>query len=288
MELTSEIIFSIIQSEKEFSVDFDDAIEWWDCKTKQGKPVRKDNLVRKLTTDYYKDVDYHLLKNEEMVERPQGGGLSADKYYLTLECFKMMGMQVSGSRGREIREYFLKCEAELKCRLELERQQNAQCSKKQLVAAMVSEDVVSRKSKFSDEFYKMLYRKRGRGWETRDPKKFRPPCVGTWTNQTVYDRMLGGTEPGGVKDTLDKVNPRRENGTRKDRHHWHLKELGEFHLNTHLYALMAIANTVRDGDWDRFIEKIDQAFPNDEALQLTLWDILEEMENNLSSLQGLA
>jgi hypothetical protein len=143
---------------------------------------------------------------------------------------------------------------------------------------MVSEDVVFRKSKFSSEFYQMLYRKRGQGWESRDPKKYRPACVGTWTNQTVYDRMLGGTEPGGVKDALNKVNPRRENGTRKDRHHWHLKELGEYHLNTHLYALMAIANTVPDGDWDRFMYKVAQAFPNDEFLQLTLWDLFEQME----------
>jgi P63C domain len=150
-----------------------------------------------------------------------------------------------------------------------------------LIAEMVSPNIVSRQSKFPEEFYKMLYRKRGQGWETRDPKKFRPSCVGTWTNQTVYDRMFGGTNPGGVKEALNKANPRRENGTRKDRHHWHFKELGEFHLNTHLYALTAIANTVPDGDWDRFMYKVAQAFPNDEALQLTLWDIFSEMEGTL-------
>ncbi len=33
-----------------------------------------------------------------MVNRPQRGGATADKYFLTIECFKMMGMQVSGEQ----------------------------------------------------------------------------------------------------------------------------------------------------------------------------------------------
>jgi hypothetical protein len=105
---------------------------------------------------------------------------------------------------------------------------------------MVSEEVVSRKRKFSDEFYELLYKKRGNGWENRDPKKNRPACVGTWTNWTVYDRLLGGTDPGGVKDALNEVNPRID-GRRKDRHHWHLKELGEFHLSSQLEVVKAVA-----------------------------------------------
>jgi hypothetical protein len=46
--------------------------------------------------------------------------------------------------------------------------------------------------------------------------------------------MLGEEQPGGVKATL---NPRRENGTRKDRHHWHLKDLGVYHLETHFLQI---------------------------------------------------
>lgn len=69
-------------------------------------------------------MDYHLLNNEEVVQRPQGGGSGLDKYFLTVECFKMMGMQVSGERGRQIRQYFLNCEKELKRRIEEERERN--------------------------------------------------------------------------------------------------------------------------------------------------------------------
>jgi hypothetical protein len=48
--------------------------------------------VRKLKTNYYEGVNYHLIKNDAVVNRPQGGGSTADNYFLSIECFKMMGM----------------------------------------------------------------------------------------------------------------------------------------------------------------------------------------------------
>ncbi len=240
MDLTPEVVFSLIQSGEEFPVDFDDAMAWWDCQTKNGTPMRRDNLLRSLLPDYCEGIDYHFLKSEEMVKRPQGGGKLMDKYYLTIDCFKMMSMQVPGERGREVRLFFVCCERELKRYLEEEKKRWQENTQRRLVSAMVSEEVVSRKRKFSDEFYELLYKKRGNGWENRDPKKNRPACVGTWTNWTVYDRLLGGTDPGGVKDALNEVNPRID-GRRKDRHHWHLKELGEFHLSSQLEVVKAVA-----------------------------------------------
>lgn len=112
--LTPEVISSLIQSEKEFPVDFDDAMVWWDARTKDGKPIRRDNLVDKLKAEFKEGLEYHLLKNQEVVLRPQGGGSGKDKYYLTLDCFKMMGMMVSGEQGRRIRMYFIDCEKRLK------------------------------------------------------------------------------------------------------------------------------------------------------------------------------
>jgi phage anti-repressor protein len=267
MELTPEIVFAIIQSDKQFPIDFDVAWFWVGYS-------RKSDAKELLESKFEKGFDFcgEVRKNSKR-------GRPVEKIFLTPDCFKQFCMMAGTQKGKEVRRYYLNCESELKRRIEEDRVQAKQNMQHQLVAAMVSDDVVSRQSKFPVEFYEMLYRKRGQGWETRDPKKFRPACVGTWTNQTVYNRMLGGTKPGGVKEALNRVNPRRENGTRKDRHHWHLKELGTFHLSTHLYALTAIANTVPDGDWDRFMYKVAQAFPNDEALQLTLWDIFEEMEN---------
>jgi phage anti-repressor protein len=276
MELTPEVVFTLIQSQSEFPIDFDDAWQWIGY-------TRKDTAKDLLTNgSFHVDIDYKIFTPEQTGTKKKGrGGHNRELIVLAIDSFKSFCMMAGTKKGGEVRLYFLRCEAELKRRIEEERNQSKQNTQQQLISAMISPNVVSRQSKFPEEFYQMLYRKRGQGWETRDPKKFRPACVGTWTNQTVYDRMLGGINPDGVKEALNKVNPRRENGTRKDRHHWHLKGLGEFHLNTHLYALTAIANTVPDGDWDRFMYKVAQAFPNDEVLQLTLWDIFEEMEGNL-------
>jgi hypothetical protein len=127
-------------------------------------------------------------------------------------------------------------------------------------------------TRFRDDFYALLYRKRGNGWEDRDPKK-RPGCVGTWTNRVVYERF-----PDGVHDRLNEVNP-RVNGYRKDKHHEHLKQFGSDHLDAHLYALKAIANFSGDGDWDAFIRHVERAFPTGEPLQLSLIDMLEFYES---------
>lgn len=269
MDLTPEIIFSLLRSSDPFPVNFDDAVEWWDCRSKTGKPVRRDNLAAKLKSNFYKGTDYEIFAPEILGAKKQGsGGHNKDVISLSIECFKMMGMMLSGSRGREIRQYFINCEAELKRRLT----EDAQTLKQRIVKAFVSEKVESRLPRFKDEFYELLYAKRGEGWEKRNPKN-RPACVGTWTNQVVYDRF-----PEGVKDRLNEVNP-RVNGRRKNKHHSHLKPMGSVHLEGHLPAVMAVARISPDGNWDKFMRNIQKAFPNGEALQLSLLDYLEEIES---------
>lgn len=270
--LSKEIVFALLRSDDKFPVDFDDAIAWWNCRNEKGKPVRRDSLVRKLKSNFYEGLNYHLHKNVEVVKRPQGGGSGMYKYFLTIECFKMFGMMVSGERGNQIRQYFLSCEEELKRRID----EDTQTLKHRIVNAFVSEKVESRRSRFPNEFYELLYAKRGDGWEERNPKD-RPSCVGIWTNQVVYDRF-----PEVVKDRLNEVNPRVE-GRRKSKHHWHLKTMGSVHLDGHIPAVMAVARISPDGKWDKFMRNIQKAFPNGEALQMSLLDYLEEVEDSESS-----
>lgn len=110
--LTPEVIFSLIQSEKEFPVDFDDARLWWNVCTKDGKPVRRDNLIRLLKKEFIEGVEFTVLKIED--GRDSDGTFASHKYYLTVNCFKMMGMMVSGEQGRRIRMHFIDCEKRLK------------------------------------------------------------------------------------------------------------------------------------------------------------------------------
>jgi phage anti-repressor protein len=274
MDLTPEIVFSLIQSDEQFPVDFEDAWQWIGY-------TRKDSAKRALISNFTQDIDFHI-----PVESDNHAGLSPqekavatkeENIKLTSECFKSFCVMAGTARGKQARRYFLNCEAELKRRIKEEREQNQSNTKKRLVGSIVSKDIVSRYPKFDDEFYELLYKKRGNGWENRDPKN-RPVCVANWTNTVVYDRLYGGIGQDGVKAKLLEVNPIQENGRRKDLHHWHLKQLGEFHLSSHLAAVKAIARISPDGDWNRFLYNVKKGLPNGEALQLNLLEYMEFLE----------
>jgi phage anti-repressor protein len=273
MEFNRDKAFQLLRSTEPFPVDFDDATEWWNVQTRTGNLKPKGDLKKKLENNFIRGVDYFIPCEEgvssfsENSEKPLNGR-PREIILLTIECFKMMGMMVPGIRGRQIRQYFLDCESELKRFLEAERGN----AKARLVNAFVSDQVLSRRSRFDDEFYELLYKKRGQGWEARNPKH-RPSCVGTWTNQVVYDRF-----PDGVKDRLNEVNPRVD-GSRRDKHHNHFKSMGSDHLDQHLPAVKAIARISPDGNWDRFMRNIQKGLPNGEPLQTSLLDLLEEYED---------
>jgi phage anti-repressor protein len=243
MELTSEIVFALLQSSDPFPVNFDDAMQWWDCRTKNGTPVRRDNLVAKLKTNFYENVDYHLLKNQEPL---QGEGSSPYIYFLTIECFKMMGMMHSGPRGREIRQYFINCETELKRRIEQDKVQNRQ----RIVEVFVSSKFAPWKPRFEKEFFEHIYRLKG--W--KQPVSGHPPCMAQAVNNTVYDWF-----PDGVPEKLREVNPRQENGRRKRKHHQHLQDTGSVFLDTQKTIALTVMRLSPDSDWKRFEANMQQA-----------------------------
>jgi phage anti-repressor protein len=122
LKFTKKIAEQLLLSTTQYPVDLDAAIEWWHPTTRNGTPERRDSIIRKLKNWFYEDINYHLHKNVEVVDRPQGGGSAPDRYSLTVECFKMMGMRIAGERGDQIRSYFMRCEEELKRRMGAERQ----------------------------------------------------------------------------------------------------------------------------------------------------------------------
>jgi hypothetical protein len=148
---------------------------------------------------------------------------------------------------------------------------DGQYRKQRLLEGFVDQAVRNRDSCFKDDFYKMLYRKRGGAWVSRDPKS-RPGCVGTWTNEVVYERLTDG-----LKEELRQVNP-KVNGRTKNRDYCHLKDFGADRLDAHFYALQAISNLCPDGDWDMFKRFVQRAFPHDEETQLHLLDLLQMHE----------
>ena len=104
-----ELALSLLGSNNEYPVDFDLAMEWWDCQTKEGNPTSRRQLVRKLQQNFEKGMDWDLAQLcDQLPGRP------TDKIYLTVDTFKEMGMMLPNGKGKEIRRYFLECERELK------------------------------------------------------------------------------------------------------------------------------------------------------------------------------
>ncbi len=59
---SEDLAFFLLESSEPFPVDLDDAIEWWDCRTKEGNPMRRDNIVAELKADFIKDIDYIAIR----------------------------------------------------------------------------------------------------------------------------------------------------------------------------------------------------------------------------------
>lgn len=107
---TKDLAIALLNSTDKYPVDLDDAMEWWDCRTKDGVPTSKRQLVAKLKQTFDQEVDWTFA---EICAKPLNGR-PADKIVMTVSCFKEMGMMLPNGKGKEIRRYFLECEQELK------------------------------------------------------------------------------------------------------------------------------------------------------------------------------
>ena len=107
--------------------------------------------------------------------------------------------------------------------------------------------------RFPDAFYKQIFRLRG--WQWQGMRVNRPQVVGTYTNDIVWDRLAPG-----VREELEKLNPKKESGSRKAKHHQFLTEdIGHPALQQHLLGVMAIMRGSLS--WDVFKRSLQRAFP---------------------------
>jgi phage anti-repressor protein len=196
MDFTPENVFSLIQSDDLFPVDFDDAWKWIGWPKKQhGKEVLFNNF----------DESFDFLRNGV---KSSSGGRPSEWIVLTVDCFKSLAMMAGTERGREVRQYFLKCEQELKQRLQKEQESK----RDRVLQAVVSKDATAWRKRFEDVFFDEAYRITG--WKRTVTGH--PPCMGKFVNENVYDRF-----PEGTTRRLQHVNP-KVNGRRKNKHHQHL------------------------------------------------------------------
>ena len=107
--------------------------------------------------------------------------------------------------------------------------------------------------RFPDEFYKEIFRLRK--WLWQGMKVNRPSVVGKYTNDCVWDRLAPG-----IREELERLNPKRETGTRRVRHHqWLTVDIGHPALQKHLSGVMALMRA--SSGWTQFQRMLQRAYP---------------------------
>ena len=107
--------------------------------------------------------------------------------------------------------------------------------------------------RFPDDFYKQIFRLRG--WQWQGMKVNRPQVVGTYTNDIVWDRLAPG-----VREELEKLNPKKQSGNRRAKHHQFLTEdIGHPALQQHLLGVMAIMRGCLN--WNEFKRVLQRSYP---------------------------
>lgn len=107
--------------------------------------------------------------------------------------------------------------------------------------------------RFPDDFFQHIYRLNG--WDYKPGQSKRTPYVGKLVNKYIYDQLAPG-----VREELQRLNPKNAKGNRPHKHHQHLTE------GTGLTALdrqIAVVTTLMriSPTKDRFEELFEEAYP---------------------------
>ena len=106
MNFSKESALSLLGSSKEYPVDLEDAWQWLGYSSKQS-------AKKKLIRNFEEGEDF----SAKWMSVPHSNGLTASRtetIFLTVDCFKSFAMMAGTEKGRETRQYFLRCEKEIK------------------------------------------------------------------------------------------------------------------------------------------------------------------------------
>lgn len=107
--------------------------------------------------------------------------------------------------------------------------------------------------RFPNEFYREMFRLKN--WSYNPMSVARPPVVGKYTTDVVYERLAPG-----IVEELERINPKNELGNRRVRHHqWLSEDIGHPALAQHLHAVIGFMRACNN--WEQFIDLLDRAFP---------------------------
>jgi anti-repressor protein len=114
MEFSHELALSLVQSIKPFPIDFELGWQWLGYSSKH-------KAKEKLKRNFEEGIDFEVFTQMGVNSTQSGikGGRPGEKIFLSIDCFKSLGMMAGTSKGKEVRSYFLKCERIAKQALEV-------------------------------------------------------------------------------------------------------------------------------------------------------------------------
>jgi anti-repressor protein len=102
--ITFDFVQDLFESKDPFPVDFEEAWRWLGY-------TRKSSAKKMLTTNFEKGEDFCIKEGfcSKRCKTP-AGGRPEEKIYLTVGCFKELGMLAQTPQGKLVRKYYLECE----------------------------------------------------------------------------------------------------------------------------------------------------------------------------------
>lgn len=143
----------------------------------------------------------------------------------------------------------------------------------EILEAFIKDELGKWARRFSDEFYRELFRLKGLKWPF---EKNPPQYVGHWTNNIVYSRMAPG-----ILDELRRKTPRLQSGHRRGKfHQWLTDDIGHPKLQEHLAAVTALMKS--SDTWDDFEKRLNRALPKFQ--KMPLFDAVADENGNIPTL----
>lgn len=243
LELTPETVFGFLETSEPFLVDFDFAWRWAGYSSKGNA---KTALIQSVLEE---KIDYVIFafelpeaKNAIATNSDSRGGHNREIIRLTVDGLKHFALSAKTQKGKDCRNYVIKCEKELRALAKEDIEYFYKQHKAKVVVAFVSDVHSAWRKRFEDEFFAEAYRVTGR----KPARAGHPRWMAQFINNYVYDFF-----PEGVMEKINEVNP-SVNGRRKRRQHQHFKDPGANHLMRQLESALQIMRLSPANDEQQF------------------------------------
>jgi len=260
MDLTPEIVFSLLKSSDPFPVDFEDAWQW-------AGYTLKFNAKRALVNNFTKDIDFIFPDESDnhagLSPQEKASSTKKENIKLTSDCFKSFCMMAGTAKGKQVRRYFLECEKELKRRIEEDRKN----SKDRVIKLLVCDAHTTWRPRFEEEFFEEVYRVTG----YKRSAKGHPSCMGGFIKNNIYMYF-----PEGTLNKLEQVNPSTK-GRRPRKHHQHLQNFGLSILDSQKTAALAVMRLSPPNNPKKFHQNMEQALGRTIQIELPFLEDIEAL-----------